>query len=262
LSAAAAVKHRRSWVGLLVPMALVFAVFVALGTWQIERKAWKEGLIAELNERVTALPVHLPSAAAWPQLGRAANEYRRVSFDAQFENAKEALVYAVPSAFRPDVSGAGFWLFTPARLADGNLVVVDRGFVPEGQRDPSTRAAGQISGIVRITGIMRWPDAKHWFSPKGDPAHNLWYLRDPATIAADKGWGAVAPFYVEQEAPVPPGGVPLPGKIVVNLRNAHMQYALTWYGLALVLVVAFAAFARSSMRSGREVQGGEFSAHR
>ena len=98
---------------------------------------------------------------------------------------------------------------------------------------------------------MRWPDARHWFSAADDPLHNLWFTRDPLAIAAAKGLGsaAVAPFYVEQESPAPPGGLPQPGKLVVRLRNEHLQYAMTWYGLALVLVVVFVVWAFSSGRA-------------
>ena len=81
-----------------------------------------------------------------------------------------------------------------------------------------------------------------------DPAHNTWFTRDPAAIAAAKGIGAVAPFYVEQESPVPPGGLPQPGKLVVQLRNAHLGYAITWYGLAVVLVAVFAAYVAAARR--------------
>ena len=95
---------------------------------------------------------------------------------------------------------------------------------------------------------MRWPDARHWFSPADDLQHNMWFTRDPLAIAAAKGLGSVAPFYVEQESPTPPGGLPQPGKLVVRLRNEHLQYAVTWYGLALVLVVVFAVWARSYKR--------------
>ncbi len=100
---------------------------------------------------------------------------------------------------------------------------------------------------------MRWPETRLWFTPRDDPAHNTWYVRDPATIAAAKNWGAVAPFYIEQESPVPPGGWPQPGKIVVNLPNNHLQYVVTWYGLALVLVVVFIVWAlKSSREAGRD----------
>jgi len=240
---------RRSWLGLSIPAALAFAALIALGTWQLERKAWKEGLIAALTERLDAAPAALPSPASWSHLDPARDEYRRIKFSAVFEHGNDALVYAAASAFRPDVSGSGYWIFTPARLAGGALVMVNRGFVPEALKLEATRAAGQLAGPVEIAGALRWPDARHWFSPADDPAHNLWFTRDPAAIAAAKGIGPVAPFYVEQEAPVPPDGWPHPGKLVVNLSNNHLGYAVTWYGLALVLAVVFAVWARSSRRA-------------
>jgi surfeit locus 1 family protein len=224
-------------------------VLIALGTWQIERKAWKEALIARLAERLAAPPMPLPPPATWPGLDRSHKEYRRVTFSAEFDNAAEALVYAAASAFRPDASGPGFWVLTPARLSDGSLVVVNRGFVPNERRDPNSRPEGQIAGKIQITGVMRWPDARNWFTPNGEPAHNLWFVPDPAVIAASKGWGRPAPFYVEQEEPRPPGGLPQPGKIVIALPNNHLQYALTWYGLALVLAASFIAWVRASFGS-------------
>ena len=239
-------QKRRSWLSLLIPAVLAFAALIALGTWQIEREAWKEGLIAALTERLAAPPVALPTPTSWPSLDPASDEYRRVKFDAEFEDGKEALVYAAPSTFRPDVTAPGYWIFTPARLAGGGVVMVDRGFVPEANKDAATRTAGQVAGPVEITGALRWPEARHWFSPTDDVLHNLWFTRDPLGIADAKGIRPVAPFYVEQESPVPPGGLPRPGKIMVNLPNNHLQYAVTWYGLALVLVVVFVLWARSS----------------
>jgi surfeit locus 1 family protein len=240
-----------TWLGLLMPALLLLAALIALGTWQLQRKAWKEDLIATLTERLAAPPSALPASAAWPSLDQASDQYRRVKFTATFDRGKEALVYAAASAFRPDVTGRGYWIFTPARLADGAVVMVNRGFVPEDRKDGASRAAGEVTGPVEITGVLRWPEARTWFSAADDPAHNLWFVRDPRAMAAAKGIGAVAPFYVEQESPVPPGGWPQPGKLVVNLPNNHLQYVVTWYGLALVLVVVFIAWARSSLRSER-----------
>ena len=233
----------RSWLGLLLPALLAFIVLIGLGTWQVERKAWKDALIASLTERLAAASESLPAPATWPKLDPADDEYRRVKFTALFDNAAEALVYGAASAFRPDVSGPGYWVFTPARLSDGGMVMVNRGFVPEDRKDPQSRAAGQIFGTVAITGALRWPDTRHWFTPADDAAHNLWFSRDPQAIAAAKGLGAVAPFFVEMEAPAPPGGVPSPGKIVVNLPNNHLQYAITWYGLAAALAGVFIVWA-------------------
>ncbi len=249
MSAPAKIKKRRSWLGLLIPALLAFAVLVALGTWQIERKAWKEGLIAVLTERLAAPPSALPAPSTWSSLDQANEEYRRVKFSATFDHGKESLVYAVASAFRPDVAGPGYWIFTPARLTDGGFVIVNRGFVPQRRKDATSRTDGQIAGPVEIAGALRWPEARHWFSPTDDALHNLWFTRDPLAIADAKGVRPVAPFYVEQESPVPPGGLPQPGKLTVRLRNEHLQYALTWYGLALVLVVVFVAW---TVKSGRE----------
>ena len=159
-------------------------------------------------------------------------------------------MFASATGFRPDVSGPGYWVFTPARLADRSIVMVNRGFVPDGRQDPTSRPDGQVSGPVEIMGAMRWPDSRHWFTPNDDAAHNLWFTRDPGSIAAAKGLGqeTVAPFYVEQETPVPPGGLPQPGKLVVSLPDNHLQYALTWFGLAAVLAGVFISWAVTSGR--------------
>ena len=143
----------------------------------------------------------------------------------------------------------GYWVFTPARLAYGNVVMVNRGFVPQDRADPATRPGGRLTGPTAMIGALRWADARSWFTPADDPAHNLWFLRDPASIAAAKGLKDVAPFYVEQEAPIPPNGLPQPGKLEVRLRNEHLQYVVTWYGLALVLTVVFAIWA---LKTGRD----------
>jgi surfeit locus 1 family protein len=247
-------RRQRSWLGLLVPAVLTFAVLAGLGTWQLQRKAWKENLIATLTAQLAAPPIALPPPATWPSLDQARDEYRRIMFSAALDNAHEALVYAAATGFRPDVAGIGYWVFTPARLADGSLVIVNRGFVPEGRQDPKSRAEGKVTGPVEIAGAMRWPDRGNWFTPNDEPDKNLWFTRDPAAIAAAKGLGAVAPFYVEQESPAPPGGLPQPGKLVVSLPDNHLQYAITWYGLALVLVVVFVAWAFKSGRGDAAAQ--------
>jgi surfeit locus 1 family protein len=250
-------KSARTWRGLLIPAILAFAVLIGLGTWQLQRKTWKEGLIATLTAQLAAPPIALPAASTWPRLDENALQYHRVTLTAQFDNSKEALVYAIPSVFRPDVqdAGPGYWVFTPARLSDGSTVMVNRGFVPEGRQNPKSRPQSEIAEPVSIVGAMRWPDARHWFTPTDDPAHNLWFSRDPAAIAAAKGIGPVAPFYVEQESPVPPGGLPQPGKLMVSLPDNHLQYALTWYGLALVLAGTFISWALGSRREKADGPG-------
>jgi surfeit locus 1 family protein len=227
------------------------AILAALGTWQLQRKAWKEALIATLERRFAAAPMPLPPPEEWPGLERAGMEFRRVRFTASFLYDREAFVYGGGSALRSDATGPGYWVFTPAQLANQALVMVDRGFVPEGRRDPARRPQGSVAGPLKIVGVLRWPEQPGWFSPPADVAHNLWFVRDPAGMAAAKHLGAAAPFYVEQESPVPPGGLPSPAKLKVNLPNNHAQYMITWYGLAAALAAVFTVYAVTQWRAGR-----------
>jgi len=223
-------------------------ILIGLGVWQLERKAWKENLIATMTERFDAAPRDLPPRADWPGLVPDKDEYRRVRFSAEFIAGEEALVYAAGSGVRPDVKGPGYFVFAPARLPDGSIIVVDCGFVPPDRKDPSTRAQGQPRGTVDIVGAMRWPESRGLFTPADDPKANVWYLRDTSAMAQAKKWGAIAPFYIDQEAPIPPGGLPLPGKLAVHLPNNHLQYAVTWFGLALGLAGVYAVWLFGRLR--------------
>ena len=139
-------------------------------------------------------------------------------------------------------------MFAPARLAGGSVVLVDRGFVPADRKDPATRAQGTPQGVVDIVGVMRWPEARGMFTPADEPQNNVWYLRDSKAIAAAKKWDTAAPFYIEQETPVPPGGWPKPGKLVVELPDNHLQYAITWFGLALGLAGVYVVWLAGRLR--------------
>jgi cytochrome oxidase assembly protein ShyY1 len=234
---------------LVLPALFVLAAFVVLiglGTWQLERKAWKEALIETLDRRLTADPVALPLSEQWPGLSAGEDEFRRVVLFVTFEPGDEALVYATGSTFRPDVSGPGYWVFAPAKLANGATVVLNRGFVPEGQQDSTTH--GVLAGRVPMVGVMRWPEPRGFFAPRDDLGRNLWFVRDHLAMAAAKGWGDVAPFFVELETPSGYGNLPRYGRLKASLRNDHLQYALTWYGLAVVLVLVFGFWIRSRRR--------------
>jgi surfeit locus 1 family protein len=224
--------------GVLIPSiaaAAGFAVLLSLGVWQLDRKAWKEGLIATIEQRLSAPPIALPEPATWPQLRAAEDEFLRVAVTAEFLNDREALVFTSGSALRETSSGPGYWVFTPARLGGGALVMVNRGFVPDGKQQPPTRPDSEVAGPINMVGVLRWPELPGVFTPAADPARNMWFSRDSDAIAADKGL-SVAPFYLELESPDPPGGVPHAGRLHPTLPNNHFGYALTWLGLAGVLV--------------------------
>ena len=144
--------------GLLVPALFTLvgvALLIGLGVWQLERKAWKETLIDAIARRMNAPPLPLPPPQRWAALDAAHDQFTRVTFRATFENDQEALVFAGAAAMRPDTSGTSYWVFTPARLADGARVVVNRGFVPEANKDPATRAAGLVKRHAPVCNLGR-----------------------------------------------------------------------------------------------------------
>jgi surfeit locus 1 family protein len=243
-------RRRGGAIGATVFAVAGIAILIGLGVWQLDRKVWKENLIATLDTRLARAPQPLPPRDSWPSLKQDGSEYTRVSFPAEFPAGQEALVYTAGSSFRPDVQGPGYWVFAPARLAGGGIVLVDRGFVPADRKEPASRAQGALPGSVEVVGVMRWPEARGMFTPADDPKNNLWFLRDTQAIAAAKKWDAAASFYIEQEAPVPPGGWPKPGRLVVDLPDNHLQYAITWFGLALGLAGVYGVWLAGRLRRG------------
>jgi surfeit locus 1 family protein len=228
------------------------ALLLGLGTWQLQRKAWKEQLIATVTGRITQAPQPLMPRAQWLALNANQSEYAHVKLTATFL-PDEAFVYTAGSSLRPDVNSQGFWVFSPAKLDDGAVVLINRGFVPTERKDTATRAPGIQGGApVELVGYLRWPEEHGMFAPADDIKANLFFTRDPAAMAAAHRWQLDAPFYIDQEAPVPPGGLPKPGKIDVQLPNNHWQYALTWYGLALALIGVYAVWLTGRLRRRAE----------
>lgn len=238
---------RRNIVTASIAAGVGLAILVSLGTWQLQRMAWKENLIATLDARIDQTPQPLPPRTEWASLHEADSEYSRVRFRASFLPG-EAFVYTAGSPLRPDVTGQGFWVFAPAQLPDGAVVLVNRGFVPTDRKDGATRIEGATNASVEIVGYMRWPERRGTFAPADDVKSNIFFARDPKAMAAVHGWTLDAPFYIDQELPEPPGGLPKPGRIEVKLPNNHWQYAITWYGLALALIGVYGAWLAGRLR--------------
>jgi surfeit locus 1 family protein len=236
--------------GLFVPIVFALSaitVFVTLGTWQITRKAWKQELIQTLDQRLSGPEQALPPTDRWATLTQADDEFRRVKLRAEFFG-REARVYTGGPGLREDVKSPGYYVFAPARLPDGGIVVVNRGYVSKPQPNAQTPPVSHPEGPVEITGVLRWPAKPGWYDTEHSATGDLWFVRNPLAMAAQNQWGAVAPFYVDQEAPVPVGGVPRPGKLKVTLRNDHLQYALTWYSLAIVVAALSVFWLRNRRR--------------
>lgn len=227
---------------------LLTAAFVALGIWQLQRRTAKHELIAALTERLAAAPVALPPPAQWTALTPARDEFRRVSLTATYAALPDAMVYSSGSAVRRDASGPGTWAFLPARLPSGEIVVIDAGFVENTMQDRSVedRAVKKLvtGAPVALTGYLRFPEAPGWLTPAENRDKRLWFVRDHLAMASALHWGAVAPFYVDLEQPVPENGIPRPGSLDVHLKDDHLQYAITWFTLAGAVLIAFAFWLR------------------
>ena len=214
---------------------LCAAGFLGLGVWQVERRAWKIALIARIDTRVHAPPRDLPLRWSGDL------SYTRVRVTGIFRHDREALVQAVTDF------GPGWWVVTPMAIG-GRTILVNRGFVPADNRDPSTRRAGQARGRVAIVGLLRASEPGGGFLHTNDPAGDRWYSRDVAAIARARGMENVAPYFIDADATPNVGGAPIGGLTVIALRNNHLVYAVTWFVLALGSIVGATLFWRRGLR--------------
>jgi cytochrome oxidase assembly protein ShyY1 len=236
---------------------VMVAIFIGLGVWQLQRRVEKHALMAALDERLAAAPVMLPPPAQWHALTPGRDEFRRVAFTATYEKLPDAMIYSAGSAVRDDVSGPGTWAFLPARLATGETVVINAGFVPNTMQDRSyqDRVVGRLvtGAPAKLTGYLRFPERAGALTPAEDSAKRLWFTRDHVAMAQALGWSAagqpLAPFYIDLETPVPDSGLPKPGPLTVHLKDDHLQYAITWFALAGAVVIAFGVWMRGQRRA-------------
>jgi surfeit locus 1 family protein len=254
--AAARPRSRAMLVFLALCAALTVAVLLALGTWQLQRLQWKNALIERIAERVHAAPVPVPGPERWPDISADSDEYRRVRASGIFLHQFSTRVQAVTE------HGSGYWLLTPLRTTDGNIVLVNRGFIPLQGRETGGSGAQPGTGEhaaagnrqVSVTGLLRISEPGGGFLRKNDPLGNRWYSRDVQAIAAAHGLSDVAPYFIDADAtPAPDDATihPVGGLTVLSFPNNHLIYAVTWYALALMLAGAAFWVARDERRLRR-----------
>jgi surfeit locus 1 family protein len=205
-----------------VASAIALAILISLGMWQLERKAWKEGLLAQIQARAYGEPGEIAPPATWGSWRAEADEFRRVRVTGTFRHDLETLVHGLMPASR-GAPAQGFYVFTPLERSDGAL-----------------------------TGLVRAPEVRPQFVPPNDPARGTWFVRDVAEIARARSLERVAPFYVDADATPNPGGWPRGGQANLTLSNNHLQYAFTWFGIAGTLVGVFGVFAWRRLRGRAE----------
>jgi len=213
----------------MVGLCVVFTVlFSGLGLWQVQRRAWKLDLIAQVERRIHAAPAPAPGPARWANLSQASDGYRRVRLTGVYDHSRETLVQAVTYL------GPGFWVMTPLRTDAGFTVLVNRGFTSLDRKRAETRRAGQTPGHVTVFGLLRISEPHGGFLRRNQPGEGRWYSRDVTEIARAKAVANAAPYFVDADSTPNPGGWPRGGLTAVRFPNSHLIYALTWFGLALL----------------------------
>jgi surfeit locus 1 family protein len=232
--------------GLLLPTLasiVVFGILLTLGNWQMSRKTWKEGLVAQRAARSLEAPIDPGSRLFANGVGKLA-EYSRVQLAGRFLNDKERFWFA------DGLEGSGFHVFTPFEVAPAQVVWINRGYIPARLRDPATRAAGMIDGATTVVGLVREPGERNRFTPPNDVARNVWYWKDLPALHASAFTPEVnfAPVMVDTERLAATAATwPRAGTQVAPLSNRHLEYALTWYALAATLLGVFCVFARGRL---------------
>jgi surfeit locus 1 family protein len=219
-----------------VATAAGIAILIGLGVWQVQRLHWKESILAQIAALQTAPPQPLA-----PLLARAAKgegiDYRRVNVACpQLEHTPVIRLYAVGDA------GAGYRVITACPIEGGpyRSILVDRGFIAQ-TVDVSAMPTRRGRLDQPIVGILRKGDRPNFVTPANEPAQNLWYWRDIPAMAQTLGVSDPAPSFLMLEGPAPPPGGPTPQALPSDIPNNHLQYAITWFGLAVALAGVYLA---------------------
>jgi surfeit locus 1 family protein len=223
----------------------ILALALGLGGWQLERREWKRDILDRIAANQAAPAVPVDDLAKGDPL---VHEYGKAKLAGTFLNDKE--FYLAARSLKDDV---GLHVVVPVRTDRGALVMFDRGWIPSGKKDPASRAASRFDGRVEVVGVVRRSQKKPYFVPDNDPEKNFWFtvdvplMRKLAGAAPDPRLDA---FFLEADATPNPGGVPVGGQTHLDIPNDHLQYAITWFGIALALVGVYLAYHWQNGRLG------------
>ena len=213
---------------------LMLSVLLTLGTWQVERLAWKQDLLAVIDARRDAPPLTIKTQSDIAALRRDSHDFHKADLIGRF--GPDVVFWFTQIENKPTGldrhDKAGYHMLVPFILADGSAIMVDRGFIPARLIDipAPPPPAGEISFPV----VLRWPDGRGTFDNADEPTRNLFYVRDPKAIGAH--WQTDLPAMLGEAARANDSW-PRGGQTRLSMPNNHLQYAVTWFGLAIVLVI-------------------------
>lgn len=214
----------RLWPTLLT---LIFLpVLLGLGAWQVQRLHWKRELIATIDQHIHQAPIAVPVANA------AEADYQPATASGTYLHDRELFVIATEQK-----SGqGGYHVLTPLQLTDGQILLVDRGWIPYASK---SSGFARPMGVVQMQGILRLPKSSGFLQPANDPAKSFWYSVDLQAMAAAARIPAFLPYVLEADAAPNEGGYPVGGQTRLSLPNDHFSYAVTWYSLAAILLIIY-----------------------
>jgi surfeit locus 1 family protein len=215
----------------------ILIVALGLGAWQMERREWKRDILDRVAVNQAATPVTLDELLKGDPL---AHEYGKAKLHGRFLNDREFFLAA-----RSRKDEVGLHLVTPVRDEAGRIVLVDRGWMPSNHRDPASRAASRLDGPVDLVGVVRRSQKKPFFVPDNDPAKDFWFTVDVPLmrkLAGAEPDAMLDAFFLEADSAPNPGGLPIGGQTHLDIPNDHLQYAITWFLIALALVGVYLAY--------------------
>lgn len=239
------------------PIAWFFFIFafgttLALGSWQVQRLNWKKNLIAQIESTRHNAPKN-----GLPADGAALTAMQFVPVRVKGVWVSDVEFHLAPRYLNDQF---GYALISPLTLADGRTLLVNRGWIPAAKKDPKTRPETRVKGSATVEGLVRVGAERSYFTPVSQPDKNIWFGRDIADMAAFAHLKNIVPVMVDRVAaalPAKPDGkkptpaqlaasahpaLPIPSDGTIRVRNDHMGYILTWYGIAAGILVIFVAY--------------------
>lgn len=230
-------------------MGIGLAVLCALGAWQVKRLVWKEQLIETVEGRINSEPVSL-SKLTEAGFDKSLHEYLPVAFSGTFDHSREVYFFTTGKG-----GSSGWHIHVPIEFEEGRFLIVNRGFVPFDLKQPEKRSAGLVNGAAQYTALLRFPLSQRPFgSLENNIAKREFYWRSITEMSKAMGLDPelALPVIADLKAIEVPGGWPQGGSTIVSFPNNHLQYAVTWFGLALTLLGVGSYFLYSRRQSSHD----------
>ena len=214
-----------------------FLILIMLGSWQVQRLGWKSDLISNYNNNFQQAPITVNELLKQKQK----NKYRRTIINGQYDHTNEIKIIG-----KTYEGNAGFHIITPFILENNEIIYINRGWVPKKYADKKTRKFSLLEENVKVVGLVRLPQKKGYFVPENEPENGFWFTIIPEELNRHLNIIGENEFYIDELNIDEKLKLPIPANGKVQVPNNHLQYAITWYSLALGLLIVYFAWHRQN----------------